>query len=326
MTELPSGASRRDGSLSRHRPRPAHAPCATGRLVRWPPRDRSFEGHRQSVDLHGIPHLRGPSSRGGSSAATRGPLSRPDRGRRSSASSRPWSDRLDHPVAHRTLLLDRVRSPVRPHHQHGAHESRDRRVAQSRPRGARVVLSVPPGRRWRPASVGRVAAMDRGSPLRRGIDRMMVALARRGMAPGGVLSLTVVGRTSGAERTVPVTPVVVDGREYLVAPYGHVGWVHNLRAARDGHDSPRSSGRAHRGGGVGRGHCGTHPQAVPARERDGAPAGCRGGGRPVVGIRGRSRPVSRVPHPPGGLSDLILRRAPKLQRTIDTGLRSRPQA
>ena len=63
---------------------------------------------------------------------------------------------------------------------------------------------------------------------------MMIALARRGMAPGGVLSLTVVGRTSGAERTVPVTPVVVDGREYLVAPYGHVGWVHNLRAARTG--------------------------------------------------------------------------------------------
>jgi len=63
---------------------------------------------------------------------------------------------------------------------------------------------------------------------------MMLALARRGMAPGGVRSLTVVGRTSGAERSVPVTPVFVDGREYLVAPYGHVGWVHNLRAARAG--------------------------------------------------------------------------------------------
>jgi deazaflavin-dependent oxidoreductase (nitroreductase family) len=61
---------------------------------------------------------------------------------------------------------------------------------------------------------------------------MMIALARRGMAPGGACALTVVGRTSGAERTVPVTPVLVDGHEYLVAPYGHVGWVHNLRAAR----------------------------------------------------------------------------------------------
>ena len=33
---------------------------------------------------------------------------------------------------------------------------------------------------------------------------------------------------------MPVTPVVVDGRRYLVAPYGPVDWVLNLRAAGEG--------------------------------------------------------------------------------------------
>lgn len=62
----------------------------------------------------------------------------------------------------------------------------------------------------------------------------MAALGRRGLAPGGVASLTVAGRSTGAARTVPVTPIVWDGRRYLVAPYGPVGWVHNLRAAGEG--------------------------------------------------------------------------------------------
>ncbi|WP_345751294.1 nitroreductase family deazaflavin-dependent oxidoreductase [Microbacterium rhizophilus] len=68
-----------------------------------------------------------------------------------------------------------------------------------------------------------------GTPVRRRIDRIMAALARRGIAPGGITSLTVAGRRSGEPRTVPVTPVVVGGRRYLVAPYGPVGWVRNLR-------------------------------------------------------------------------------------------------
>jgi deazaflavin-dependent oxidoreductase (nitroreductase family) len=69
------------------------------------------------------------------------------------------------------------------------------------------------------------------TPLRRRIDRIMAALGRRGLAPGGVASLTVAGRATGEPRTVPVTPILVGGRRYLVAPYGPVGWVHNLRAA-----------------------------------------------------------------------------------------------
>jgi len=78
-----------------------------------------------------------------------------------------------------------------------------------------------------------MAGTYRTTPLRRRIDRAMAALGRRGIAPGGNAALTVVGRRSGERRTVPVTPIVVDGRRYLVAPYGPVGWVQNLRAADD---------------------------------------------------------------------------------------------
>ena len=43
-------------------------------------------------------------------------------------------------------------------------------------------------------------------------------------------SLTTVGRRTGSERSTPVTVVESDGSRWLVAPYGEVGWVHNLRA------------------------------------------------------------------------------------------------
>lgn len=60
----------------------------------------------------------------------------------------------------------------------------------------------------------------------------MVALAQRGLSLGGAVSLTVVGRKTGRLHTIPVTPIQVDGQRYLVAPYGAVDWVRNLRAAR----------------------------------------------------------------------------------------------
>ena len=76
-----------------------------------------------------------------------------------------------------------------------------------------------------------MAGTYRVTPFRRAVDRLMARLARLGITPGGIAALTVVGRVSGEERTVPVTPLRLDGREYLVAPYGSTGWVHNLRAA-----------------------------------------------------------------------------------------------
>lgn len=59
---------------------------------------------------------------------------------------------------------------------------------------------------------------------------------------GGVEKLTVTGRRTGVPRQVPVIPVQVASRRYLVAPYGASDWVHNLRAAGGGellgHQSP----------------------------------------------------------------------------------------
>ena len=47
---------------------------------------------------------------------------------------------------------------------------------------------------------------------------------------GRSATLTTIGRRSGASRDVPVSPITVDGVEYLVAPYGEVGWVLNVRS------------------------------------------------------------------------------------------------
>lgn len=61
------------------------------------------------------------------------------------------------------------------------------------------------------------------------VNRMMGWMARRGL--GRTELLTTTGRTSGRPRQVPVSPMFVDGTEYLVSPYGEVGWVQNVRAS-----------------------------------------------------------------------------------------------
>ena len=43
--------------------------------------------------------------------------------------------------------------------------------------------------------------------------------------------LTVRGRKSGQPRTTPIVVVELDRKRYLVAPFGEVDWVRNLRAA-----------------------------------------------------------------------------------------------
>lgn len=42
--------------------------------------------------------------------------------------------------------------------------------------------------------------------------------------------MTTTGRKSGEPRDVPVSPLVHEGVEYIVSPYGQVGWVRNVRA------------------------------------------------------------------------------------------------
>jgi deazaflavin-dependent oxidoreductase (nitroreductase family) len=47
-------------------------------------------------------------------------------------------------------------------------------------------------------------------------------------------TLSVPGRKSGEMRSVPVSPIEVDGERYLVAPRGTTQWVRNLREAGQG--------------------------------------------------------------------------------------------
>lgn len=70
----------------------------------------------------------------------------------------------------------------------------------------------------------------RMTPLRRIGETVMPPLVRWGLVPHTYM-LTTVGRKSGQPRSHPVTLVEQDGRRWLVAPYGPVGWVHNARAA-----------------------------------------------------------------------------------------------
>lgn len=62
---------------------------------------------------------------------------------------------------------------------------------------------------------------------RRMTNRFVSLLARTGRGPASELTTT--GRKSGERRRVMVTPVTVEDTEYLVAPYGAVSWVLNLR-------------------------------------------------------------------------------------------------
>lgn len=62
-------------------------------------------------------------------------------------------------------------------------------------------------------------------------DAIITTLLRAGVKLGTASLLTVRGRTSGQPHTVPVLLVEQDGQRWLVAPYGAVQWVHNIRAA-----------------------------------------------------------------------------------------------
>ena len=66
--------------------------------------------------------------------------------------------------------------------------------------------------------------------LRKGFNSLASAVAAVGL-PTGVWLLTTTGRRTGKSRTTPVRLVSLDGKRWLVAPYGVVAWVHNARAA-----------------------------------------------------------------------------------------------
>ncbi|MDQ1359248.1 MAG: hypothetical protein QOJ52_1591 [Acidimicrobiaceae bacterium] len=61
-------------------------------------------------------------------------------------------------------------------------------------------------------------------------NRAVAGLTRLGVSVVGSRVLEVKGRTSGQPRRTPVNLLVLDGREYLVAPRGETQWVRNVRA------------------------------------------------------------------------------------------------
>jgi deazaflavin-dependent oxidoreductase (nitroreductase family) len=65
-------------------------------------------------------------------------------------------------------------------------------------------------------------------------NRTVSWMTRRGNCIWGSRVLAVRGRKSGEWRRTPVNLLTLDGRQYLVAPRGHVQWTHNMRAAGGG--------------------------------------------------------------------------------------------
>lgn len=71
----------------------------------------------------------------------------------------------------------------------------------------------------------------RKTPMTRLVNALFSAATEHGRGAAYRHVLIVRGRKSGQDRSVPVDVMTLDGTRYLVAPYGVVGWVHNVRAA-----------------------------------------------------------------------------------------------
>ena len=64
-------------------------------------------------------------------------------------------------------------------------------------------------------------------------NKIFIQMSRLGMSFGGEspVVLTVKGRKSGRDRSTPVTPMTVDGKQFVVAGFPGADWVANVRAA-----------------------------------------------------------------------------------------------
>ena len=76
-----------------------------------------------------------------------------------------------------------------------------------------------------------MAARYRLGFAQRAGNAVVRALLALGLGPRSTYLLTMPGRRSGTLRSTPVTLVEEGGRRWLVAPYGDVAWVCDLRAA-----------------------------------------------------------------------------------------------
>jgi hypothetical protein len=69
---------------------------------------------------------------------------------------------------------------------------------------------------------------------RRVFNPLIAQLTRAGISIRGSRELAVRGRKSGEWQRLPVNPLALDGRRYLVAPRGTTQWVRNMRVANGG--------------------------------------------------------------------------------------------
>jgi deazaflavin-dependent oxidoreductase (nitroreductase family) len=65
------------------------------------------------------------------------------------------------------------------------------------------------------------------------VNKVMIGVQKLGISFGPVV-LTVPGRKSGKPRSTPVTPMTVDGEEYIVGGLPGSDWSANARAAGEG--------------------------------------------------------------------------------------------
>jgi hypothetical protein len=78
---------------------------------------------------------------------------------------------------------------------------------------------------------GNVSDVDKLPRWLKPMNRVIVALQRRGLALGTMRVLSVPGRKSGEMRTTPVSPLVVGGQRYVVGGSTQADWVKNVRAS-----------------------------------------------------------------------------------------------
>lgn len=63
------------------------------------------------------------------------------------------------------------------------------------------------------------------------LNPLVHRLLQLGIPMGPNVLITIRGRKSGQPRTLPVSILEADGRQFLFSPFGEVNWVHNLWAA-----------------------------------------------------------------------------------------------
>ncbi|WP_026123135.1 nitroreductase/quinone reductase family protein [Nocardiopsis chromatogenes] len=80
----------------------------------------------------------------------------------------------------------------------------------------------------------------RAGKMRRVFDATVSGLVKYGLGPSYTRLLTTRGRSTGFLRSTPIDLVENEQGRFLVAPYGEVGWVRNIR--KDGFATLRRGG------------------------------------------------------------------------------------